>query len=93
MDQQPQPRELSELLTRFTPDAGQLDRDALIFAAGQASVRPNRGWIALSALLATTQAVSLVLMLPAIVPTRPERVAACAGGGDRAETSPRRRAG
>ena len=35
-----------ERLSRFTPDAGRLDRDALLFAAGRSSARPNRGWIA-----------------------------------------------
>ena len=32
-----------ERLSRFTPDAGRLDRDALLFAAGRESARPNRG--------------------------------------------------
>jgi hypothetical protein len=53
-----------ERLSRFTPDAGRLDRDALLFAAGRASVRPNHGWKALAALLAGTQALSLVLLWP-----------------------------
>ena len=34
-----------ERLSRFTPDAGGLDRDALLFAAGRESARPNRGWM------------------------------------------------
>jgi len=50
-----------ERLSRFTPDAGALDRDALLFAAGRRSARPNRRWIALAALLAGTQALSLAL--------------------------------
>ena len=53
-----------ERLSRFSPDAGALDRDELLFAAGRRSARPNRGWKALAAGLATTQALSLVLMLP-----------------------------
>ena len=53
-----------ERLTRFTPDAGRLDRDALIFAAGRASARPNRGWIALAALLVGSQALSLAFLWP-----------------------------
>jgi hypothetical protein len=53
-----------ERLSRFTPDAGRLDRDALLFAAGRSSARPNRGWITLATLLANTQALSLVLLWP-----------------------------
>jgi hypothetical protein len=53
-----------ERLSRFTPDAGGLDRDALLFAAGRGSVRPNRGWITLATLLASTQVLSLVLLWP-----------------------------
>ncbi len=51
-----------ERLSRFTPDAGRLDRDLLLFAAGRSSVRPNRGWMALASLLAGTQALSLALL-------------------------------
>jgi hypothetical protein len=50
-----------ERLTRFTPAAGGMDRDALLFAAGRASARPNRGWIALAAVLAGTQLLTLAL--------------------------------
>ncbi len=57
-----------ERLSRFTPDAGKLDRDALLFAAGRGSVRPNRGWVTLAALLAGTQALSLVLLWPRPTP-------------------------
>ena len=53
-----------ERLSRFTPDAGGLDRDALLFAAGRNSVRPNRGWVTVASLLAATQALSLVLLWP-----------------------------
>jgi hypothetical protein len=52
-----------ERLSRFTPDAGALDRDTLLFAAGRASARPNRAWIALAAVLAATQALTLALAL------------------------------
>jgi hypothetical protein len=55
---------LLERLSRFTPDAGRLDRDALLFAAGRASARPNRGWMTLASLLAGTQALSLALLWP-----------------------------
>src|SRR5262249_7182221 len=57
-----------ERLSRFTPDAGRLDRDAMLFAAGRASARPNRGWIALAGALASTQALSLALLWPTSAP-------------------------
>jgi hypothetical protein len=57
-----------ERLNRFTPDPGQLNRDALLFAAGKSSARPNRPWQALAGLLAGTQALSLLLLLPQPVP-------------------------
>jgi hypothetical protein len=60
--------EFLERLSRFKPDAGGLDRDALLFAAGRASARPNRGWVALAALLANTQILSLVFLWPRLVP-------------------------
>ena len=53
-----------ERLSRFTPDASGLDRDALLFAAGRNSVRPHRGWVTVTSLLAATQALSLVLLWP-----------------------------
>jgi len=53
-----------ERLSRFTPNAGGLDRDALLFAAGRSSARPNRGWMTLASLLAGTQVLSLVLLWP-----------------------------
>ena len=63
---------LLERLSRFTPDAGGLDRDGLLYAAGRASARPNRGWIALAAGLAVTQALTLVLLWPRPAPTAPQ---------------------
>ncbi len=57
-----------ERLSRFTPDAGGLDRDALLFAAGRGSARPNRGWKALTGLLAGTQMLSLVLLFHGTTP-------------------------
>jgi hypothetical protein len=60
--------ELLERLSRFTPDAGGLDRNALLFAAGRASARPNRGWVTLAALLANSQVLSLVLLWPRATP-------------------------
>jgi hypothetical protein len=57
-----------ERLSRFTPDAGGLDRDFLLYAAGRASVRPNRTWIALAAALAVTQPLFLILLWPRTTP-------------------------
>jgi hypothetical protein len=56
-------------LSKFTPDAGGLNRDALLFAAGRASARPNRGWIALATALAGSQALSLALLWPRPTPS------------------------
>jgi hypothetical protein len=55
---------LIERLSRFTPDGTGLDRNALLFAAGRASVRPKRGWMALAGILAASQALTLVLLWP-----------------------------
>jgi hypothetical protein len=60
-----------ERLSRFTPDAGNLERDALLFAAGRRSARPNRGWIALAAALVVSQALTLVLLWPSPAPHAP----------------------
>ena len=57
-----------ERLSRFTPDAGDLQRDALLFAAGRASARPNRAWIALAMALAGSQVLSLALLWPRPMP-------------------------
>jgi hypothetical protein len=51
-----------ERLSRFTADAGSLDRDSLLVAVGRASARPNRGWIALAAALAVSQTLTLALL-------------------------------
>jgi hypothetical protein len=58
-----------EPLSRFTPNPGALDRDSLLYAAGRASARPNRAWIALAALQAVTQALTLALLWPSPAPT------------------------
>jgi hypothetical protein len=60
-----------ERMSRFTPDAGSVNRDALLFATGRASARPNRGWIALAGALAATQALSLVMLWPQHSPLSP----------------------
>ena len=57
-----------ELLSRFTPHAGGLDRDALLFAAGRGSARSSRGWKTLASVLAGTQMLSLVLLWPRPAP-------------------------
>jgi hypothetical protein len=59
---------LPERLSRFTPDPGGLDRDALLFAAGRAAARPARAWVVLSAVLALSQALTLVLLWPRAQP-------------------------
>jgi hypothetical protein len=55
---------LAERLSRFTPDATALNRDALLFAAGRASVRPSRLWQALAGVLAASQLLTLVYLWP-----------------------------
>ena len=57
-----------ERLSRFTPSAGGLDRDSLLFAVGRGSARPNRGWITVATLLANTQILSLILLWPRHTP-------------------------
>jgi hypothetical protein len=59
---------LAERLKQFTPDGSGLDRDGLLFAAGRASARPNRRWVALSTLLAVSQVATLLLLWPRAVP-------------------------
>jgi hypothetical protein len=53
---------LPERLSRFTPDATGLDRDALLFAAGRASAPPHRGWAVLAGVLAASQVLTLALL-------------------------------
>src|SRR5689334_16901296 len=54
--------ELTDRLSRFTPDGGALDRDAVLFAAGRASARPARRWVVLAGGLAASQLLTLVLL-------------------------------
>ncbi len=68
-----------ERLSRFTPDAGRLDRDTLLFAAGRDSARPNRGWMTLASLLAGTQALSLALLWPHSSPSVEKSTVSIAG--------------
>jgi len=53
-----------ERLSRFTPDAGGLERDALLFAAGRGAARPSRAWKTLALMLAGTQVLTLALLWP-----------------------------
>jgi hypothetical protein len=55
-----------EPMSRFTPSSGTLDRDALLFAAGRASARPNRAWVGVASVLAGTQVLSLALLWPGL---------------------------
>jgi hypothetical protein len=55
---------LPERLSKFTPSAGRLDRDALLFAAGRSSARANRLWQGLSVVLATGQLLTLACFWP-----------------------------
>src|SRR6185369_6958524 len=59
---------VSERLSRFTPDASGLDRDALLFEAGRASARPSWRWKGLAAALAASQLLTLWLLWPASQP-------------------------
>ncbi len=54
----------AERLSRFTPDGSGLDRDALLFAAGRASVRSSRRWQVVAAALAASQLLTLGLLWP-----------------------------
>jgi len=58
------PDPVTDRLARFTPNPAGLDRDALLFAAGQRSARGSRLWPAAVALLATSQVVTLALLWP-----------------------------
>ncbi len=62
---------LAESLSRFTPDATGLDRDALLFAAGRASARPSRRWQSLAGVLAASQLLTLILLWPSTPPSTP----------------------
>jgi hypothetical protein len=66
---------VAERLSRFTPERGGLDRDALLFAAGRASARPSRGWMALAGALAASQMLTLALFWPRPLPSGSDVVA------------------
>jgi hypothetical protein len=73
-----------ERLSRFTPDAGRLDRDSLLYEAGRKSARPNRAWTVSTSLLAFTQVVSLVVLWPGMLPPTGERTFSVNGPPSRA---------
>ena len=50
-----------ERLRKFTPAAGRLDRDEVLFRAGRASARTPRGWKVSCGVLAVSQAATLGL--------------------------------
>jgi hypothetical protein len=50
-------------LSQFNPVSNSIDRDALLFAAGRASVPRKRGWQALAGILACSQAAMLALWI------------------------------
>src|SRR5262245_19849400 len=64
------PEPLKDTLARFTPKEAGLDRDALLFEAGRESARRNPFWKAAAAALATTQAATLLFLLPLAQPSR-----------------------
>ena len=63
------PEPLKDLLARMKPKEAGLDRDALLFEAGRESVRPSPFWKAVAAGLATSQAATLLFLLPLALPT------------------------
>jgi hypothetical protein len=65
---------IAQRLSRFTPDATGLDRDALLFAAGRTSARPNRIWQALAGTFFAAQILTLVVLWPRPLP-QPEKPA------------------
>jgi hypothetical protein len=58
---------LEEALRALAPRAAALDRDALMFRAGQAAARRGWGW-----LLATAASAAAALVLAVVLVTRPE---------------------
>lgn len=64
------PDPVFDKLTRFTPTASDLNRDAILFAAGRASARSRR-WPVIAGVLAVTQAIMLGLLLLPASPKQP----------------------
>jgi hypothetical protein len=59
---------LADRLRQFTPQGAALDRDALLFHAGRASVRRGQGWMISTLALAVCQVVTLTLLWPRSAP-------------------------
>jgi hypothetical protein len=76
-----------ERMSKFTPDVGHLERDALLFTAGRASARPNRLWITLASTLAGTQVLSLALLWPGVHPSTDANTLVDQGPSQRSFTS------
>jgi hypothetical protein len=55
---------MTDRLSRFTPNAPGLDRDAILFAAGRRSARGAWAWKVATALLIVTQVATLVALWP-----------------------------
>lgn len=60
---------LIDQLSRFTPDSKALNRDAMLYAAGRASVRRQWWWPVLAGLFAVSQVMVLVALWPQNSPT------------------------
>lgn len=65
---EPHAEPLAEHLSRFTPDGSGFDRDSVLYAAGKAAARPNRGWIALAICQGLCQLLVLALLWPVSPP-------------------------
>ena len=69
---------MTDRLSRFTPNAPGLDRDAILFAAGKRAGRGSWAWKVVAGLLAVSQAVTLVALwpreVPAVTPVTPPPV-------------------
>jgi hypothetical protein len=58
------PDPVTDRLSRFTPNAPGLDRDAILFAAGRRAAGASWLWKAAAGVLAASQAVTLVMLWP-----------------------------
>jgi hypothetical protein len=67
---------MTDRLNRFTPNAAGLDRDAILFAAGQRAARGSWAWKAVAGVLAATQVATLCVLWPregpGVVPATPQ---------------------
>lgn len=59
---------MTDRLNQFTPNAAGLDRDAILFAAGQRAVRGSWVWKAAACMLAITQVATLIALWPRETP-------------------------